>query len=161
MSNENVDPKIQIKEHVLEFLKELIRQELPTRASNHQETMADTDLLPPFAPPRYESISSFFGNKLSKTNSECIENEHDTPSDPPPPYSKQDVTIAQNQITLVHNNPDRTVIEEIDTEQHLTIFQIREFLRQRLNVNHVQLTYRNRLLNDDSETLSDFGLPLS
>ena len=63
MSNENVDPKIQIKEHVLEFLKELIRQELPTRASNHQETMADTDLLPPFAPPRYKSISSFFGNK--------------------------------------------------------------------------------------------------
>ena len=68
------------------------------------------------------------------------------------------MTIAQNQITLVRDDHEREVIEQVDTEQHLTILQIREFLRRRLNVNHVQLRYRNQLLSDDNDTLASVGL---
>ena len=37
-------------------------------------------------------------------------------------------SIAQNQVTIVHDNPERTIIDQIDTEPHLTIRQIRAHL---------------------------------
>ena len=60
-------------------------------------------------------------------------------------------------MTLVHDNQERTIIEIIDTEPHLTIRQIREYLRQRLNANQVELSYRDRVLNNDNDTLADTG----
>ena len=89
---------------------------------------------------------------MQKRSSEC------QTADKPPPYEpkKDELIIAQNQVKLVHY-PDRELIDQIDTEPHLTIRQIRDFVRQRLNVNRVQLTFRNRILNNDNETLADYG----
>ena len=130
-----------------------------TRASVQHETSTDINQLPLFAPPRYESIDSFFGDKLTRTGSKSVKTEQKTSSYSPQSCSNQNtMTIAQNQITLVRDDHEREIIEQVDTEQHLTILQIREFLRRRLNVNHVQLRYRNQLLSDDNDTLASVGL---
>ena len=48
-------------------------------------------------------------------------------------------------------------LADIDTEPHLTIRQIREYIRKRLNANQVELSYRDRVLNNDNDTLADSG----
>ena len=60
---------------------------------------------------------------MQKRSSEC------QTADKPPPYErkKDELIIAQNQVKLVHY-PDRELIDQIDTEPHLTIRQIRDFL---------------------------------
>ena len=66
-------------------------------------------------------------------------------------------TIAQNQVTIVHDNPERTIIDQIDTEPHLTIRQIRAYLSRQLNANKVKLFYQNTPLDRDDFTLADYG----
>ena len=124
------------------------------------------NLLPPFAPPSYESVDDFLGIKPSNSH----ETRQERPSDPPQEYEAEtsphersdgsdvfEYTIAQNQVTLVHNNSDRTIIDQIDTEPHLTIRQIREYLCQKLNANTVHLTYKDTTLDNDNFTLADYG----
>ena len=124
------------------------------------------NFLPPFAPPSYESVDDFLGIKPSKSS----ETNHERPSDPPPEYEEKtgqteridesetfEYIIAQNQVTLVHNNPDRTIIDQIDTEPYLSIRQIREYLCQKLNANTVNLSYKNTALDNDNLTLADYG----
>ena len=65
--------------------------------------------------------------------------------------------VAQNQVTLVQDNSDKTIIEQIDTEPHLTIGQIRAHLCRQLNANHVDLKHNDRLLDNDNNTLADYG----
>ena len=117
------------------------------------------NLLPPNAPPVFESIYSFFDGKLQESKSS--ESNQQPFADRPPAYQdlvKQDAfIIAQNQVTLVADDPERTVMEQIDTEQHFTIRQIREYLRrQQPHVRQIQLTYRDRVLNDN-DTLASLG----
>ena len=134
-----------------------------------------------FAPPSYESLQTFL-DKLQELSSPSYEESQNENFDQAPVYSElaieqektteeNDVeektltgktkgfeyTVAQNQVTLVHDNPNRDIIEKIDTEQHLTIRQIREFLCSRLNVDRVQLFYRTTLLTDNNLTLADHG----
>ena len=140
-------------------------------------------MLPPNAPPRYESVDSFFEDILQERNSKSAKTKQLSTSDlwdltrtPGPQTPRQltpapltpgpltpkslslrqsnggrfqvsedsgatsnSIVIAQNQVKLVHDDPERTIIEQIDTEPHLVIRQIREYLRQRLNVNQIQL----------------------
>ena len=48
-------------------------------------------------------------------------------------------------------------IEEIDTELHLTIGQIRDHLRRNYNLQNVRLIYEGRELDNDESTLADCG----
>ena len=122
---------------------------------------AEINLLPPNAPPRYESVDSFFKDILPESTCVTSKKEEQSEPEPPPPYGetvqKDDVIVAQNQVTLVHDNPERTIIDKIDTEPHLTIRRIREYLRDRLNANQVELSYRDRVLSNDNDTLADSG----
>ena len=121
----------------------------------------EINLLPTNAPPLYESVDSFFKDLLPASTSETTKIEKLLAPELPPPYEdvvrKDAVIIAQNQVTLVHDNPEETIIERIDTEPHLTIRQIREWLRERLNARQVELRYQGRELNNDNDTLADSG----
>ena len=114
------------------------------------------NLLPPNAPPLFESPDSVFKDLLKESIVTSTEPQLSPISRSPPTYQDA-ITVAQNQVTLVHDNPERTVIVQIDTESHAIIRQIRDYLRQRLNVDHVHLTYRDRVLVDDDATLADYG----
>ena len=126
--------------------------------STRQASTSESNLLPPNAPPRYESVDSFFKDVIPESSSAATKKEQSTP-EPPPSYEqtmqKDDVIIAQNQVTLVHDNPERSTIETIDTEPHLTIRRIREYVRERLNANQIELIYRDRELDNDNHTLAD------
>ena len=52
---------------------------------------------------------------------------------------------------------DQEVIDQIDSETHLTIGQIRRHLRENFNLSRVELFYNGRLLRNDQWTLADYG----
>ena len=61
-----------------------------------------------------------------------------------------------NQITLVEDNIEEAVIDQIDSELHLTIGQIRSHLMRTLDATEIRLLFRNRLLDDNDKTLADY-----
>lgn len=151
--------------------------------STLQNSSNEINFLPPNAPPRFESADTFFKDVLpeftfvtTKIDEQLVpdslcqappSNQAKIPEKASPPdktqpanedvVQKDAVIIAQNQVTLAHDNPEGTIIDKIDTEPHLTIRRIREYLRERLNANQIELRYRGRVLNNDNDTLDDTG----
>ena len=143
------------------FVKNIRYKIIWKETYTRQASSSDVNLLAPNAPPGFESVDSFFKDILPESESETTNTKEQSVTEPPPAYEetfqKDDVIIAQNQVTLVHDNQERTIIEKNDTEAHLTIRRIREYLRDRLNANQVELSYRDRVLANDNDTLAESG----
>ena len=52
---------------------------------------------------------------------------------------------------------EEQVIDQIDSETHLTIGQIRRHLRENFSLSSVELFYDRRLLDNDNWTLAQYG----
>ena len=73
------------------------------------------------------------------------------------PKVPSSLVVAHHQLTLVHDNPERTIIEKIDTEQDTTVRQIRDYMRKHLKADRIELRDDDRVLNNDNDTLADCG----
>ena len=64
--------------------------------------------------------------------------------------------MVLRKICAVSLRYEGDIIDEIDTELHLTIGQIRQYLQNNFNLRGVQLYFRGLLLNNDAFTLADY-----
>ena len=61
------------------------------------------------------------------------------------------------RVELVNDNLDQDVIDQIDSELHLTIGQIRLHLYDNFEFQRVRLHYNGEELDNDNNTLADYG----
>ena len=71
--------------------------------------------------------------------------------------TNQVFNIYGAQLKLIAHGLAGTVIDQIDSELHVTIGQIRRYLHDKFNVTQVRLYFRGQFLDDDNQTLQDYG----
>ena len=64
---------------------------------------------------------------------------------------------GSTRVTLVNDNLEQEVIDQIDSELHLTIGQIRLHLYDNFEFRQVRLIYDGQQLENDNNTLAEIG----